>query len=163
MQDKRTHVPTAAGWLGGLGALPFVAPALALALAPPEALGGALGPALVAYGAVILSFLGAVHWGLAIAPAATVTATATAASPALSQRLGGSVVPSLVGWVALLLPMVSGLVVLAAAFAAMLAIDWRAARRGVVPAWYPALRLPLSLAAIASLLLAAAAVAARAP
>ena len=156
MQGSGTRVPAAAAWLGGLGALPFVVLAAALT-APVGPAREGLGTALVAYGAVILSFLGAVHWGLAIAPAAT------AGSPGLALRLGGSVVPSLVGWGALLLPTVGGLVALAVAFGAMLAADRRATRLGAAPAWYATLRLPLSLAAIASLLLAAAAVAARAP
>jgi len=160
VQGSDIRVPSPAAWLGGLGAVPFVALALALVVpsiaAAPRA---GLAPALVAYGAVILSFLGAVHWGLAIAPAPTVGSP----GPALLLRLGGSVLPSLAGWGALLLPTVPGLVALAGAFAAMLVIDRRAAQIGAAPAWYPKLRLPLSLVAIASLLLAAAAVAARVP
>jgi len=145
----------AAAWLGGLGAVPFIVLALAMVV-PAGAPRDVLGPVLVAYGAVILSFVGAVHWGLAIAPAAT-------ADPAgLRLRLGGSVVPSLVGWVALLLPTAIALFALAAAFAAMLAIDLGATRLGAAPAWYPKLRLPLTVAVVASLSLAAAVVA-RAP
>jgi len=50
--------------LGYAGLFPFFAAAAAALLGPPPWRGAALS-ALAAYGAVILSFLGAVHWGLA--------------------------------------------------------------------------------------------------
>ena len=147
MQRSGTKVPVAAAWLGGLGAVPFVALAGAT-VGLDGAARAVVGPALVAYGAAILSFLGGIHWGLAVEPAAAL------GGAALRTRLAGSVVPSLVGWAALLVPPTVGLPVLAAAFAAMLAVDLRAARIGAAPAWYPALRLPLSVTVVASLLLA---------
>ena len=65
MEAAETKVPSAAGWLGGLGAAPFIGLAGAIPF-----LNGAprmfVAQALVAYGATILSFLGGVHWGLAI-------------------------------------------------------------------------------------------------
>ncbi len=139
------RIPPAAGWLGAAGLLPFLGLAIATLV-----LGGAPGAtaraAVLAYGAVILSFLGGIHWGLAIA----------APGPArLAGWLGLSVVPSLLAWVALLLPPPGGLLLLAAAIAAMLVPDRRATAAGQAPAWYPALRLPLSAAAAGALLLAA--------
>ncbi|MFC7474774.1 DUF3429 domain-containing protein [Dankookia sp. GCM10030260] len=63
-------------WLGLAGLLPFLGTALLAWTAPPDWRGVAL-HALAAYGAVILSFLGAVHWGLALrAPPAEAGATA---------------------------------------------------------------------------------------
>ena len=47
--------------------------------------------------------------------------------------------------------------VLAGAFAAMLLVDLLASRSGQAPAWYPALRWPLTIAVAASLILGAAA------
>lgn len=149
MTGTETRVPPAAGWLGGLGAVPFVALAAAVALldGPPR---GLAVQALAAYGAVILSFLGGIHWGLAIAtPAAGETGSG------LTARLAWSVVPSLAGWAALLVPPTIGLFGLAAAFAAMLGFDLLATRAGDTPAWYPRLRIPLTLAVVGSLLLAA--------
>ena len=138
-------IPKMALWLGPLGLLPFLAGAVAAWGLPVERLPGTA-LALVAYGAVILSFLGGVHWGLA-APA----------GPPL--QLGFSVLPSLVAWVALLtanLPAAdAALWLLAAAFAIMLICDLVAAGRDLTPAWYPRLRLPLSLGAVICLAAAA--------
>ncbi len=128
-------IPPAPLWLGLAGLLPFAAAAAGAHLLPPDQQGFAL-RALIAYGAVILSFLGGVRWGLAIRDGD---------DAALLRRLAWSVTPSLLGWVALLLPMVPGLVLLAAGFAAALLVDWRAPD---APAWYRRLRLPLSLGAI---------------
>ena len=137
-------IPPAARWLGFAGLLPFLATAAAAILAD-GALQAFAARALPAYGAVILSFLGGIRWGLAMA----------AAEPGrLPVRLAVSVVPSLAGWVALLLPGAAGLALLAAGFAAMLALDLRDAS---APAWYVKLRLPLSLGAIAALLVGLAA------
>ena len=145
--SSSTRVPSAAKWLGGLGAIPFVSLAVSIAV-----LDGALQTqayaALAAYGAVILSFLGGINWGLAIA--------GNGAMPnALVRRLTLSVVPSLVGWAALLLPRTADLVVLAAAFGVMLLVDLESTRRGETPPWYPKLRWPLTVGVMSSLLLAA--------
>jgi hypothetical protein len=59
-----------------------------------------------------------------------------------------SVLPSLLGWVALLMPERSGLALLALGFLAQLAADWRHA---AAPAWYRWLRLPLSVGAVFSM------------
>jgi hypothetical protein len=143
-------MPTPAIWLGAAGLLPFLATALLSWLLPPETQGIALF-ALAAYGMVILSFLGAVHWGLALyAPAAE----ARYAAP----RLGLGVVPALIAWAALLLPPVPGLSLLAAAILATAAVESLAARRGLVPLGYLRLRWVLSLGAACCLLAGAAAV-----
>ena len=148
MQGKESGVPAIAAWLGGLGALPFVG--LAVAVVGLEGVTRAfVVQALLGYAAVILSFLGGIHWGLAIAPGPK------PAVLGLGTRLAWSVVPSLVGWVALLAPPVTGLFALAAAFAAMLGIDLRATQLGAAPAWYPTLRVPLTLTVVAALLVAA--------
>lgn len=131
--DVHQQVPPAAAWLGGLGAIPFAALA-AVSWWLPDYSGDALS-ALRAYGAVILSFLGGVHWGLAM--------RRSPASPGLFA-LTLSVMPSLVGWSALLLAPRSGLVVLTVAVIAMLAVDVSLAGRGLAPAWYKRLRVPLS-------------------
>ena len=86
----RSIVPPAAKWFGALGALPFVALAAAVTI-PDSPYREPASFALAAYGAVILSFLGGVHWGLTIAgfgPETTVCRT--------SRRLAHSVMPSLV-------------------------------------------------------------------
>jgi hypothetical protein len=97
----RIAVQRLAQGLGTLGLLPFCVLA-ALAWLPDGASIGAIAIAplarllLVAYAAVVLSFLGAVHWGLALAAADT--------PPRLArQSLLWGVVPSLLGWLALLM------------------------------------------------------------
>lgn len=129
------QVPTAAAWLGGLGLIPFVAGSVGAAGAD---LGWAL-DALRFYAATILAFMGGVHWGLAIADHGS-----EAGAGSSWARLGASVVPALIGWLALLLPATPGLLVLAAGFVLLLMGDLIAVRRGLAPAWYPRLRIPLT-------------------
>ncbi|TCZ55380.1 DUF3429 domain-containing protein [Roseicella aquatilis] len=137
-------LPRPALWLGLAGLLPFLAGAL-LAWTAPEAWRGIALQALAAYGAVILSFLGAVHWGLALrAPASE----AGAAAP----RLWLGVLPSLLGWVALLLTPRPGLILLALGLLGTAAVETRAAARGLLPPDYLRLRWVLSLGASACLL-----------
>lgn len=144
-RSNASSIPSAAAWLGGLGVLPFAGLSIATMFANDASKISLLG-ALMAYGAVILSFLGGIHWGLAIGVVSQTDNT-------LLRRLILSVLPSLVAWVALLMPFHLGLPILAAAFATMLLVDVRASRMHEAPAWYPKLRWPLSFGAIAALLL----------
>jgi hypothetical protein len=145
----RASVPPAAKWLGAFGAIPFVTLALAAVfLEDPDRETAWF--ALAAYGAVILSFLGGIHWGLAVADGDRVIGEG-----ATFARLGGSVVPSLVSWAALFLPAQMGMMVLAAAFSGMLLFDCRASRMAQTPPWYPTLRWPLTITVVMSLAVAA--------
>jgi len=131
--------------LGYAGLIPFAA-AATLAVAGPAPWRGLALPALTAYGAVILSFLGAVHWGLALR-------ASPEESSAAWPRLGLGVLPALVGWVGLLLPVPFGLALLATGLLAVAATETVAARGGLLPPGYLALRWTLSLGAAACLLL----------
>ncbi|MBU8538163.1 DUF3429 domain-containing protein [Falsiroseomonas tokyonensis] len=135
-------IPPLTLWLGAAGLLPF------LGLAGGVLAGAEWAPALAAYGATILAFLGAVHWGLALAAPA-------GESQAAAGRLALGVMPALIGWVALLLPLRPGLALLAGAILATAAVESWAARRGLVPPAYLRLRWALSLVAGACLMLAA--------
>jgi hypothetical protein len=143
-----TKVPASAGWLGGLGAAPFIG----LAGVMPF-LSGSTRPlvahAIAAYGATILSFLGGVHWGLAIG------SQSGAYQEKLPARLGLSVLPSLAGWAALLVGSSAGLYLLTVSIATMCWVDIRASRTGHAPRWYPRLRIPLTCAVVTTLLTAA--------
>ncbi len=77
--------------------------------------------------------------------------------PELRSRLIVSVIPSLAAWVALLFPESTGLLMLAAAVAAMLWVDIRATRLGHAPQWYPKIRIPLTCVVVAALLFGASA------
>ena len=138
-----SRVPLTARWLGALGALPFFACALASTV-----LDGGLQVeamiALTAYGAVILSFLGGIQWGLAIA-----------AGGGKFRRLSVSILPALFAWGGLLLPPGTGALVIAAALACVLLVDIKASRNQEAPTWYPKLRWPLTVAAASALLLGA--------
>ena len=149
LRSPASRVPTAAAWLGGAGALPFIAGVVLEAAGEPALAAWAL-QALRAYGAVILSFMAGIHWGLAMADSGT-----GPGQGATWARLGLSVTPALVGWLALLVPQAPGLVLLAVSFAALLAIDLVSVRRGMAPAWYPRLRWPLTGIVVICLLLAA--------
>lgn len=147
--------PRTVALLGYGGLLPFGALALLLVL---DAGRSALWwPALLAYGAVILSFVGALHWGFAMA------------MPTLgaAQRKGlwaWSVVPALVAWPALLWAGPGAAVLLVAGFVAHCAQDRRLVAQvgAALPAWYLPLRTRLTLVASLCLLAGAAAMLVRA-
>ncbi|RXH19356.1 DUF3429 domain-containing protein [Bradyrhizobium guangzhouense] len=147
-RPRRAPVPAAAAWLGGLGLLPFIGLSIA-----SRAIGGDMKTAalhgLLTYGAVILSFLGGIHWGAAMTRSISQTDHDIDAG-----GLGISVVPSLVGWASLLLDARYGLALLAVGFAANLLLDIRAARQGLVPPWYRRLRQPLTLVVVVALIMA---------
>jgi hypothetical protein len=142
LDTLRRDVPPAAFCLGLLGAAPFVG--LAALTLIEGGIGTWAGLALLAYGAVILSFMGGVHWGWAMA----------AGEPSL-ERLGLSVVPSLVGWGGFLLGGSAGMIVVALGFIGLLWLDLKAVATGRAAAWYPQLRWPLTVIVVASLALAA--------
>ena len=129
--------------LGYAGALPFLCGAIA-ASQQVSVLGVTPAYLLLSYGAVILSFLGGLHWGRVIT------------SPNANGRFDStwliwSVCPSLLGWVALLLPIKVGAVVLSLCFLAALQIDQTMFREKIWPVWMRSLRVHLSLIAVASL------------
>jgi len=130
------ELPKDAWPLGLAGLLPFLAGVAALWLG----LGWA-GFALAAYGAVILAFLGAVHWGLALAQPGV----------ASRARLVGGVLPSLVAWVALLAPLPVGLTMLALGLVVFAVVETIAMRRGLLPGQYLRLRWVLTIVASMSL------------
>ncbi len=131
MARMRETPPAAAVVLVGLGLLPFVAGALGFWLLPPDQAAHAL-DAQVFYSVVVLAFLGAVHWGTAMADGPD--------ADRLGARLGWSVVPALIGWLAALMTALPALVVLMAGFAAAYLVDRRAGDRGELPTWYLDLR-----------------------
>jgi hypothetical protein len=83
---------------------------------------------------VILSFVRAVHWGVALT-----------GGPAPARRMIVSVLPALVGWAALLLPPAGGAWVLLAGFLALRAWETTRVGRFGLPEWYLRLRTRLTL------------------
>ena len=139
-------LPRSAAWLGFGGLLPFVG--LALTAFIDRHHGIVWADALVAYGAVILSFVGALHWGFAMVLGGLSDTERT-------HRFVWSVVPSLLAWPAVLLPMAGGAALLIVGFAAHLAQDLRLASRAALPAWYLPLRWRLTVTACVCLALGA--------
>lgn len=129
--------------LGYAGLVPFVGLAAVVWMARPGDWPFA-GAALLGYGATIVSFLGAVHWGLVMRQGR--------AQP-LPALLWG-VMPSLLGWVALLLGGAQGLLLIAALLWACLAVDRALYPRYQLQAWLP-MRLWLTLVSSSSCLAAA--------
>ena len=141
-------LPRFAILLGIAGLLPFLLCSLgALSLSSDGSTRSLL--ALVAYGATILAFLGGVHWGFALEE------SSTASERVQRARFGLGVVPSLIGWAAMLVTFIglptTGLLVLTAGFIATTAVEGQAARRGLVPHRYMWLRWGLSLVVVVCL------------
>jgi hypothetical protein len=157
-------MPLLAILLGVAGLIPFIVCGLG-ALSVDVVSAARMMTALIAYGAVILSFLGGVHWGFALGGAAPVTVPVPVDPPAPAgnrfvtaerARLVLGVVPSLIGWLALLLMMLqliwTALVVLIAGFIATMVVEHQASRRSLIPlASYIWLRWGLTVVVVAML------------
>ena len=126
--------------LGLWGLLPFVGLALTLAFSDGTVRHSILF-ALAAYGAVILSFLGGIHWGLVLQTAGE----HKIGQIAYKRMLLAGVVPALVAWSGLLLwQRPGGLAILVVGFIAVLGLDYSAARANFVPDGYISLRIGLT-------------------
>lgn len=131
-------VPLPARVLGLGGLIPFLAGAVGVWVLPD--LSGAIAmTAQLAYGAVILTFVGAVHWGYAMQ------------GEMPWGRLVWSVTPALVAWIALLLAPLMTALILFVSFAMAFLTDARAVRAGLFPDWYLGLRKVLTLGVLVSL------------
>ena len=133
--------PSRLAWLLGLaGLLPFVA-ATALQWVSPPGWRMLAAMALLSYGAVIVSFLGGIHWGLAMR-----------LTPPPAARLLWGVLPSLLAWLALLLDSPRGHALLALSLLACYLVDRGTYRALGLAAWLP-LRALLTTVATACVVL----------
>jgi Protein of unknown function (DUF3429) len=98
---------------------------------------------LTAYGAVILSFLGGIRWGIAL----------TGHDRESRRDLMLGIVPPLLGWSAVLVPPPLTFVLLAVAFAAQGAWD-SLTLTPAVPAWFRRLRIQMTVLVVAALVVA---------
>lgn len=145
LRPRQDRVPLAVIALTAAGFLPFAALAAAsVQLAPGEQ--HLAVQAQHIYGAVILSFLGGIYWGWEFATQDR--------DPVSGVRLSIGVIPSILAWAAVLLPTTGqSSIALALCFVSVLAYDiWRA-RNAQAPAWYPQLRVPITIAVVLALLL----------
>ncbi|WP_051651288.1 DUF3429 domain-containing protein [Brevundimonas bacteroides] len=121
------------------GLIPFVGCAAMVAMGGAQA--EAWLGALIAYAAVILSFLGGTRWGASLAGASPDPVTLVLSN-----------LPALVAWAALL-PLEMASAARLTLLSAGLALMWLWDRKRP-PAWYPALRTTATLGALLSLGLA---------
>ena len=136
--------PSREGWvLGYFGLVPFVFLACLSWLAK-GALQHSLVFALLAYGASILSFLGAIHWGLALRGSQTPPA----------RMLAWGVMPSLWAWVALMAGSTTGLGLITIGLWVCFAVDWREYPKFGLSSWL-GMRLALTTVATLSCVVAA--------
>ncbi len=103
---------------------------------------------LLTYAAVILSFMGAIHWGVGMSQQ----------GDGAKIQLGTSVLPALLGWLALLIPVLYGYVLLILCFSTLCVADKYATDKGLVPGWYLPLRVGLTIIVVLCLIAAALAV-----
>jgi hypothetical protein len=139
-------LPPTAVILGLAGLIPFAILGLA-------AVGGGVDSSfkaaigLVAYSAIILAFLGGVHWGF--------TLNEEGDGETVRTRLGLAVIPTLVGLAAILCGVfnypVLGLGLMVAGFIGLLVAEFRAQAHDIMPSGYLAMRTVLSVIVVAIL------------
>ncbi len=133
------------------GAIPFLACTLLLLFAPALGLNGYrafANQALTTYAAVIVSFLGGIQWGVALATHEQ--------QPQTAKSLWLlSVVPSLLAWAMLFLPSGSSRIIVAIFLVGFVwVVDALLHLQQVIPTWFFRLRSVVSAAVMTSLILA---------
>ncbi len=132
--------------LGYLGLLPFIIPTVFLFYDHHHFM--VWRNLLISYAAVILSFLGAVYWGVAM----------IVREMSIKKRnvmLSWSVIPSIVAWISLLIPQVYGLILLSVFFVISFFMDMQLTKSEAKPAWYIPLRFQLTVVVTTCLVTAA--------
>ena len=151
--ENDSKIPTPALVLGVAGLAPFFAGAVGLWLFDSAPRREATLQLLLTYCAVILAFMGAIHWGMVMIRSEYATR-----GPMIR-----AVLPALLAWAALALPPLASMAAFLIGFPAVLAMDLHAVNSGLAPRWYRRLRIPLTLAVVACLGTAMAALGSRSP
>ena len=129
--------------LGFGGLLPFVS-LLVIIVFGSDKLSDKAAESMLYYAAVILTFLGAVHWGSVLVVANN--------SSVEQKRLWWAITPSLIAWVALMLPIQFSIVVLMLAFVLCWWMD-KILYDQTEFTWYIKMRLHLTIVVVTSLVL----------
>jgi hypothetical protein len=141
-------MPLLAILLSVLGLAPFIVCGLA-ALGPDATTAARMLAALIAYASVALAFAGGIHWGLELQSPQQDTFIQRA-------RFGFGIVPVVVGWIALVLPLVVApwvaLLVLIGAYIGAVLVEQEAGRRGLLPPRYLWLRWGFTVVAVAMMI-----------
>ena len=117
------------------GLLPFVIALVGIYSASKELSSYSM-IAFVSYGAVILSFIGAVHWGFLLK------------SDSIQRQgllLSVSVLPALIGWLALISPLPAALLMLCIAYPLLYFYEKFSELNNLLPAWYMLMRFRLTI------------------
>ena len=133
--------------LSYLGLVPFVLLAALMWLVSAD-LHPFVAIALVSYAGVIAAFLGGIHWGIALRPD-------TLNAPHGRWHLVWGVVPSLVAWVAVVMPAYAGLPLLGLLLVACCVVDFKTWPHAGLAAWLP-MRLRITVVAVLCCVLGAA-------
>lgn len=134
-------MPFSTAVFGGLGLIPFAVGAVLANVPETTQTGHWL---IIGYGAVILSFLGGIQWGVGLK-----------AAPRAWLPYSVAIVISLMGWVAMLLPPLWGLLILAAGFVSAFVYDAISVGIFRLPGWFLWLRSLLTVSVVSCLALAA--------
>ena len=132
----KQNIQQQAQWLGYAGVIPFIAAGLLVTDLPQEL----VIKAIHSYAAIILTFIGAIHWGRSLWDESVTNK---------SLLPGISVLPSLVAWLSFFLPATYALSLLVVSFALLLLFDFR--QYASIP-WFRKLRLNLTLMVCTSLI-----------
>ena len=97
---------------------------------------------LTAYAAIILSFMGAIHWGIAM----------SSTEDQNGKYFIASVIPGLSAWLALLLPQRYAIILLMIGFIALIIYDWSVEKPQRLPGWYIPMRNRLTLVVVMCLM-----------
>ena len=143
VRESSVSMPTLI--FGVSGMVPFVGLAAMIGLGPPTWYVYWM-VALSYYGAVILSFVGALHWAYAL--------KRNAQGRSAWMQYTFSVSPALIAWLSLLFPVWTGLQLQAAALLICMLFDRRMSCLDPLPTWFFRLRIVLTTVAAASLITA---------
>jgi hypothetical protein len=135
MRSSSNNISPAVLLLAYLGLVPFIAlAALSFLVSPTHR--PTIIFSLLAYGVTIISFLGAIHWGLTMIE-----------NPPNKQQLVWGVVPSLLAWISLIIEVELGLLLVAAVLLMCLVVDYKIYPGFGLEHWLR-MRLILSIVAI---------------
>ncbi len=140
LDNRESQLIRLAWGLSILGFLPFAGIALSLYfLGNENGLFHSLFDVFKIWSAMVLSFLGGIRWGLAIAK-----------NPVPTWDLAICTLPPIVGWMALFLPDSYTILVLLLTYCAMGAWDSFSINAGIAPSWFGKIRVMLTLLAAAA-------------
>jgi len=143
-------IPIPALVLGYMGLLPFVTTAAVSIMSLDPVVSGYFAFLQLTYAASVLSFMGATHWGLAVAKYSR-NPNLELADGTQSMRYGVGIIPSLLGWLALTQDPLTATITLLSGYTGLFLFDVYADKKGLVPSWYLKLRFPLTMGVITCL------------